>query len=84
MLDEISGLLKFDRDKESRRDVSALVVDARRVRDATSDLAGPERKPAGVRLAIEKIYVMLTHKEGRLVDRIGGVNGFLFAPAVSA
>src|SRR5205085_10796997 len=67
-LDQISRLLKLNRQKERRRSVDALDVGARLIAGASGDVAYPELKTARVGHAIQKIYVLLLDVEIGIVD----------------
>lgn len=69
-LDQEAGILKFNRKKESRRNVDALNFDALSIGAAGSYLVGPEIPTALVRLAVQKIMIVLPHEEQRVVSRI--------------
>src|SRR5207248_1136339 len=58
-IDEEASLLKFNREVEGSRDVDALDFNAPRVPAAGRDLARPECETTGIRLAIEKINIVL-------------------------
>src|SRR6266436_2736919 len=70
-LDQITGLLKFDRKKISRRDVDALGVDALLVSTARSDLVIPKIPSAQIRKSAEEIKVVLTDVEPWIVNDVG-------------
>src|SRR5205807_4444411 len=57
-LDQITSLLKFNGQKEGGRDVDSLRLDARLIVAAGSDLIGPKRQTASVRLSIENIVIV--------------------------
>src|SRR5581483_1370737 len=61
--------LKFNRQEESRRCVDARHFGAWR-RTAVVDVVGPESKTARVRFTVEKIEILLTHKERRRINWI--------------
>src|SRR5437588_12012743 len=65
--DQITFLLEFDREEESRRRVDALHVDAWLNGYARSDVGAPEVPAAGVRLATEEVKIMLAGELGRVV-----------------
>src|SRR2546428_8453815 len=69
-LDQITRLLKFNREEVRCRDVHSLQVDARLVRTARSYLIGPEGQSGGIRQAIQEVIIMLPYKESCLIDRI--------------
>src|SRR3989442_15099183 len=69
-LDEITCLLEFDRQKISRRNIDALGFDAPCVIAARSNLVSPEGQATRIRLAIEKVEIMLPDEELRRVNRI--------------
>src|SRR5207237_613299 len=69
-LDEIAGLLKFNRNKVSCGSVDALDFRARRLRRAVIDVVGPEIPAALIRLAIEEVVIVLAHKEARIIDQV--------------
>ncbi len=70
-LDEIAGLLKFNREKVSCRDIDALQINAGLISSAGSYLVGPEVPAALVRLAIEKVVLVLADIVPRIVNRVG-------------
>src|SRR5207302_4520115 len=69
-LDQITSLLKFDREKESCGDVNSFRLDARLIVAAGSDLIGPEGEARSVRLTIEKIVIVLADKILRVVYHV--------------
>src|SRR6267154_815133 len=71
-LNQIAGLLKFNRDEERRRNVDPLVVDARLVIAAGGDLVSPEGQPTRVRSPIQKILIMLPHEKVGAIDWVAG------------
>src|SRR5205814_444410 len=71
-LDDESRLLKFYREEEGRTGVNALRLAATCVQPAGVDVVNPEGKPGRVWRAVEKVDVMLPHKE---IGRINGIRG---------
>src|ERR1044072_694358 len=72
-VDEEARALKLDGEEEGRRDVDALALKTGRVaRAARSHVDSPEVKAAFVRVAPEKVSVVLPDEEGRVVQ---GMNG---------
>src|SRR2546423_1089150 len=78
-IDEGTCLLKFEFEEERVRDIDASCVNAIRlaararrrvVARVACDLIGPERQPARIRLAAEKVQIVLPHKEAGLVHWI--------------
>ena len=70
LVDQVASLLKLDRQKERRGDIYALDLDALRVGLAGSNFVYPKREAARVRLATEKIAIVLGHKELRIVNLV--------------
>ena len=62
-IDEISSLLKFDREKESCRDVNAFHFNAGRVTATRGNLVGPEISAALVGLTVEKVEILLADEK---------------------
>src|SRR5438132_626827 len=60
--DQTGGLLKFRRQQKSRRDISPLCIDAGQSRATQGDLVGPIIKSTSIRLAIEKIQIVLVNE----------------------
>ena len=71
--DQVTGLLKFNRQEERRRGVDALEVAACQVVPTGFDVVGPETNTARVRLAIQKVEIVLPDKETRDIAGIGTV-----------
>src|SRR5207253_9549281 len=71
-LDQITGLLKFDRQKVSRRDIDPLQFNAGCVTAAGNNFVGPELQARSIRLAVEKIQIVLMDEPPRFVYRIAG------------
>ena len=69
-VNQIAGLLEFDRKIESCRSVDALEGCACRIGATTRDLIGPESHPGCIGLAIKKVNIVLAHEERRVVDRV--------------
>src|SRR5436190_2009438 len=69
-LDQITGLLKLDREEEGGRDVDSFRLDARLIGAAGSDLIGPEGEARSVGLTIEKIVIVLADKILRVVNHV--------------
>src|SRR5439155_4740058 len=69
-LDQIVGLLEFDRQIESGRDVNPPQLNASLIAAARGNLIRPEVEAALIRLAIQKIEIMHAHKETWGIDRI--------------
>src|SRR5437870_13013071 len=69
-LDQITSLLKFNRQKVSRRNIDPFQANARLIISAGRNLVGPKRQAIRVRQPIEEVIIMLSHEEARLVDRI--------------
>src|SRR5688500_834003 len=76
---EVTGICKLRRQEKCCACVGALSFGARFERLARmplrrigtlSDLAGPMRETGRVRLAIEKVAIMLRDEERRFVDRV--------------
>ena len=63
--------MKFEGKEEGRRYVNATIGNAGRVSPATRDLIRPEGKSIRISLAVEKVAVVLTNEELRIVDGIG-------------
>jgi len=72
-LNEISGVLKLDREEECCRDVDALNLCALWLQGAVFNLASPKVESARVRFAIEKVEVVLSDKETGRIDRVSPV-----------
>src|SRR6266508_3096959 len=72
-LDEITSLLKFNRQEESSRDIDPLHLNALLIAAARSYLIGPICQPARISLTIQKVQVVLLYKKVRLVNRITSV-----------
>src|SRR6267142_2268291 len=68
---QITCLLEFNREEEGGRDINSLHFNALWIGATDSNLIRPETDSARVRLASQKVYVVLMHKEVRHVDRIG-------------
>src|SRR5262249_52462502 len=73
--DIIRTRLKLIGLEEELRHVDAIALGG--VARAIINRAGPTSKARQVRLATQKINVLLTHKEVRVVDWIGSVYGFI-------
>ena len=69
-LDHITRLLEFNRQKVSSRNVNALGLDTSLVLATRGYLIGPEVPAALIRLAIQKIKIVLSDKESGRVDEI--------------
>src|SRR5947208_5186426 len=69
-LDQIAGLLEFDRQIESGRDINPPQLNASLIAAARGNLIRPEVEAALVRLAIQKIEIVHAHKEAWRIDRI--------------
>src|SRR6185369_364328 len=67
---EVARLLKLNREEEGRAHVVALERPASVVFAAGVYLARPEAQAVFVRLAVEKILILLTDEEARLVERV--------------
>src|SRR5204863_8666218 len=65
-----AGLLKFERQKEGRRGVDPSYLATSDITGARVDIVDPEGKSRGVRLAIEKVKILLSHKEVGCIDHI--------------
>ena len=65
------GLLEFNREEKGPRHVDAFAIDACLITTASCYLACPERKPGCIRFTIEKVQVLLTDEELRVIDDIG-------------
>jgi hypothetical protein len=74
-VDEKAGLLEFLRDEESCRNVYAPSMLASGVALAESNLVGPISEARRIRLAVEKVPVLLADEELRVVQRISAGNG---------
>src|SRR5262252_5420487 len=68
--DQVAGLLKFDREEESARGTDPLSVTARRIGAALIDLIVPEGEAGGVGSPVQKVCILLAHKEIGLIDRV--------------
>src|SRR5207302_2448272 len=66
-LDQITRFLSFNREKECRQDSDALALEALLIGAAGSNLIRPKGKASLVRLAIEEIKIVLTHKKARCI-----------------
>src|SRR5947207_6780299 len=73
-LDQITGLLKLDREKESGRRVNAFCVNAALIATAAGDPADHEVQTALISGTVEKIQIVLFHKKRRIIDRIGSAH----------
>src|SRR5882724_3026325 len=71
-LNQITRLLKFNRDEERRRNVDPFVVDAGLVVAAGSYLVSPEGQPTRVRSPIQKILIVLPHEKVGAIDWVAG------------
>src|SRR5436853_2031359 len=69
-LDQITRLLEFDRKKVSRRDIDPLQFNAGCVTAAGNNFVGPELQARSIRLAVEKVQIMLMDEPARFVDWI--------------
>src|SRR5436190_1857729 len=69
-LDQITSLLKFYRQEESCGGIDPLPVATGGVAPATFNVVGPEVDPARIRLPIQKIQVLLRHKEATIVEHV--------------
>src|SRR2546422_3908773 len=76
-LDQITGLLKFERQKVGSRDINTLRVDALLVCAAGSDLVGPIRQAAGVSLSVQEIVIVLAYKILRVSNDVGRRLGWI-------
>src|SRR5438876_7681698 len=74
-LDQITRLLEFYRKKVSRRDVDPLQFNAGCVTAAGNNFVGPELQARSIRLAVEKIHVVLSDEPACLIDRIARGRG---------
>src|SRR2546429_4881075 len=82
-LNQIAGLLKFNRKEVSGRDIDPLQINTRLVGSARSNLVGPEVPATLIGLAIEKIVIVLAdivsriiaHVRRRLAGIVGDGNG---------
>ena len=75
--DQITSLLKLYREKERRRHVNALDLNALSIGATGSDLVSPERQPARVRLPTKEIEIVQLSKESGLIDRVRAGRGFI-------
>src|SRR5437667_1947226 len=70
-MDEITRLLKFNREKVSGGDIDFLSLDALRVATAAGkNLVNPEGETVSVRFAAEEVEVVLTDEERRIFNCI--------------
>src|SRR5205807_2648028 len=76
-LDQITGLLEFEREKVGSRDINTLRVDALLVCAAGSDLVGPKRQAAGVSLPVQEIVIVLAYKVLRVINDVGRRLGWI-------
>src|SRR2546423_12640507 len=67
-IDEEARVLKFDRLEEGRTHIDATDIEVRI--SAISHLTCPKIKTSGIGFAIEKIHVLLAHKETGAIDLI--------------
>ena len=72
-IDEVTALLKLCRLEEELRDVYPVAL--RRISCAVVDGAGPAGKSAWIGFAAQEIYVLLTHEEVGVIDRIRAIRG---------
>src|SRR4030095_14855847 len=70
-MNQKARLLKFNCQEEGGAGGDALDVSTLRVGAARIDIVHPESEAGRVGLASQKIDVVLPHKEGRKVDRVG-------------
>ena len=68
--DEITCLLKLNRQEKRSRDADTLCLPALRVSSALLDLVRPKIFARKIALAIQKVVVMLANEHARGVDRI--------------
>ena len=66
-LDQITGLLEFNRQKISGRDINSLGLNTRLVRSARGYFIRPESQTGRVRIAIEEVVIVLAHEVLRVV-----------------
>src|SRR5205814_887661 len=64
-LNQITCLLKFNRQEVSCRDVDALQINADLIGTAGSNLIDPKCQTIRVRRSIEKVVIVLANKVGR-------------------
>src|SRR5438132_6425688 len=76
-LDQIAGLLEFERQKVSSRDINPFRVDTRLVGSAGSDLVGPKRQAACVSLSVQEIVIVLADKVLRVINDVGRRLGWI-------
>src|SRR5437763_10874856 len=69
-LDQITRLLEFDRKKVSRRDIDPFQFNAGCVTATGNNFVRPELQARSIRLAVEKVQVVLVDKPARVVDWI--------------
>src|SRR2546426_6174309 len=69
--DQVTSLLKFNRQEERRRSVDALQFAAGQVVSTRFDVVGPETNTARVGLAIQKVEIVLPYKKARDIAGIG-------------
>src|SRR6267142_1471425 len=78
-VDKVAGLLEFDRQEKRCRRVDAPNLDTLSVCATRCDLVSPKSQSGTIGLAIEKVQVVLPHKEYcvRIVERIRAVSGII-------
>src|SRR5438477_10001175 len=76
-LHQITGLLKFNRQKVRSRNVDAFQLNACLIAAAGCNLIGPESQAARIRLTTEKVDVVNAHENTCLIDRVGSGRGFI-------
>src|SRR5207253_2138463 len=69
-LDQITGLLKFNREKVSCRDVYPFQFNASRIRPAGSYFIRPKRQATGVSLSVQEVVIVLADIVLWVINRI--------------
>src|SRR5438128_7414613 len=69
-LDQITGLLEFNREKVRCRDVDSLQFNASRIRPAGSYFIRPKRQAAGVSLSVQEVVIVLADIVLWVINRI--------------
>src|SRR5437879_11633840 len=72
-IDEITGLLEFNREEVSCGDVDTLHFYALMIAATGGDLVRPEFPAALIGIAVEEVQILLTNEELGVVDGVTGL-----------